>query len=105
MTALLLLSQIGILSPRIFKVVATDTVKNICYVVAKQDDMNSPEEYGLSLARKFLDEYSFVTGVRIEALEKPWSRAIVNGAVSRSTYAETALEKLRHAHKNCFDRS
>mmetsp|Transcript_43454 Transcript_43454/g.169999 ORF Transcript_43454/g.169999 Transcript_43454/m.169999 type:complete len:301 (-) Transcript_43454:624-1526(-) len=61
-------------------VVATDTVKNICYVVAKHDDMNSPEEYGLSLARKFLDEYSFVTGVRIEALEKPWSRAIVNGA-------------------------
>eukprot|EP00188_Purpureofilum_apyrenoidigerum_P005191 Plantae.Rhodophyta-Purpureofilum_apyrenoidigerum.ctg6531.p1 GENE.Plantae.Rhodophyta-Purpureofilum_apyrenoidigerum.ctg6531~~Plantae.Rhodophyta-Purpureofilum_apyrenoidigerum.ctg6531.p1 ORF type:complete len:315 (+),score=53.43 Plantae.Rhodophyta-Purpureofilum_apyrenoidigerum.ctg6531:86-1030(+) len=60
-------------------VISTDTVKNNCYVVAKANEMLSPESYSIALASHMLKEYEFVSGVRVRTVEKPWTRVHVNG--------------------------
>jgi len=60
-------------------VISTDTVKNNCYVVAKKDAMLNPESYSIALAIHMLEEYPFITGVRVHTVEKPWARVEVDG--------------------------
>ena len=61
-------------------VVATDTIKNICYVVAREHLRAGPEAYGSALASRFLDRYPQVDAVRITLHETRWQRAAFAGA-------------------------
>jgi urate oxidase len=60
-------------------VVATDSMKNTVYVLAKSLGVADLESFGLALARHFLNEYAQVTRAAIELEEHPWQRLDIGG--------------------------
>jgi urate oxidase len=56
------------------KIVATDTVKNTVYVLAKRHGIASAEAFCQRLATHFLETYAHVESVDIRAVETPWTR-------------------------------
>lgn len=60
-------------------VIATDSQKNIVYLVAKKNGIASPEVFALQLVEHFLDKYQHITAVKIEVKEHPWRRMAVDG--------------------------
>lgn len=59
------------------KCVATDTCKNTVYVVAHNNEFESIEEYGILLAKHFLDTYpSIVNKISIQIVKDRWERLI-----------------------------
>ena len=61
-------------------VVATDTIKNIAYIVARENLAASTEQYGEALAARFLERYPQVERVRVSMRETRWSRASFGGS-------------------------
>ena len=59
------------------KVLPTDTQKNTVYAFAKKHGIASAEEFGLALARHFVEDVAPVEGARIEIEEFAWDRATV----------------------------
>jgi len=55
-------------------IIATDSQKNTVFILAKMYGVNSPEEFGILLAKHFLDQYSWVVRARITVAMAPWSR-------------------------------
>ena len=55
-------------------VLPTDTQKQTCYAYAKEKGIAEIENYGLDLARHFVDDIVPVTGARIEVEEYAWER-------------------------------
>jgi urate oxidase len=60
-------------------IVATDTQKNSVYVVAKQNEFHSPEEFGVLLSRVLLSQYPWLEAVDVVVDESTWQRAVVDG--------------------------
>ena len=60
-------------------VVATDTIKNIAYIVARENMTAGAEEYGEVLAARFLQRYPQVERVRVSLRETRWTRASIGG--------------------------
>lgn len=60
-------------------VVATDTIKNIAYIVARESLAAGAEHYGEALAARFLERYPQVERVRVSMHETRWTRASVGG--------------------------
>ena len=60
-------------------VVATDTIKNIAYIVARENLAAGTEQYGEALAARFLQRYPQVERVRISMRETRWTRASLGG--------------------------
>lgn len=60
-------------------IVATDTQKNICYVVAKKFDFSTPEDYALLLAQFLLLEYHWLDAVDVEVEQTVWERVSIEG--------------------------
>src|SRR5918996_635085 len=61
-------------------VVPTDTQKNTVYAFAKQAPVGEVEEFGLRLARHFVDDFAPITRARVQLEEYPWARIEVDGA-------------------------
>jgi urate oxidase len=60
-------------------ILPTDTQKNTVYAYAKQKGLGAIEDYGLTLARHFVDDVEPVVGARIEIDEFSWDRIDVDG--------------------------
>jgi urate oxidase len=60
-------------------VIATDTIKNIAYVVARENMTASAEAYGQALAARLLDRYPQVSEARVSLHGTRWTRAVVDG--------------------------
>lgn len=60
-------------------VVATDTIKNTVYVLAKEHAFDSVEQFALILARHFIRTYSQVKWASVELKQSSFSRIIVDG--------------------------
>jgi urate oxidase len=56
------------------KILPTDTIKNTVYVLARQHDIVSIEEFGQRLSAHFLKNNSQVSEVRVDMTEHLWSR-------------------------------
>ncbi|SIR81075.1 factor-independent urate hydroxylase [Williamsia sterculiae] len=67
-------------------VLPTDTQKQTAYAYAKEKGIASIEQYGLDLARHFVDDYEPVGGARLEIEEYAWERAVVGGAEHDHTW-------------------
>jgi urate oxidase len=61
-------------------VVATDTIKNITYIVARENMTASAEMFGQALAARFLARYPQVDQVKVKMQETRWTRAAIGGA-------------------------
>lgn len=70
--------------------VPTDTIKNTIYALAREHlTTDGIEDFGLRLARHYLDKYPSFAGVTIELQEKPWGRLDVNGAAHPHAFQRT----------------
>lgn len=61
-------------------VVATDTIKNISYVVAQENMQACPEALGQAVGTRFLKRYQQIEAVRVAMSETRWQRAAFGGA-------------------------
>ena len=59
--------------------VATDTMKNTVYALAKNHPLESIESFGAHLADHFLSRNAHLTAVTIDIAEQPWNRIDVKG--------------------------
>jgi urate oxidase len=53
---------------------ATDTMRNVVYALAKEDPLQDIESFGARLVKHFLEAGPGVTRVRIHLVEHPWNR-------------------------------
>jgi len=60
-------------------VVATDTIKNMAYIVARENMTACAEEYAQKLAARFLERYPQVERATVHAAETKWVRAVLGG--------------------------
>jgi urate oxidase len=74
-------------------VIATDTVKNIVNIVARDNVTLANELYAAALAKYFLDHYPQVERVDVLAHETKWSRLVVDGASHPHAFALDANGK------------
>ena len=61
------------------KVIATDSMKNTVYVLAKENDFDSVEQFALILVRHFLATYRQVSAAMVELTQSSWQRIVVDG--------------------------
>ena len=61
-------------------VIATDTIKNIAYIVAREELDACNEAYGEKLAARFLSRYPQVSRATVTLHETKWARASFGGA-------------------------
>jgi urate oxidase len=73
-------------------VLPTDTQKQTAYAYAKEKGLQSIEDYGLALARHFVDDVDPVDGARVDIDEYAWERAIVDGAEHDHTWVRKGQE-------------
>jgi urate oxidase len=75
------------------QVVATDTMKNTVYVLAKTQGVADVESFGLALAHHFLQEYRQVARAAIELDEQHWQRIAVAGQAHPHAFVGGGGEK------------
>jgi urate oxidase len=60
-------------------VIATDTMRNIVYVLAHSHPLGPIEPFGRALASHFLEAYPQVQTASVRIAEHPWSRVTIDG--------------------------
>ncbi len=75
------------------QLLATDTMRNTVYALAKDHLTGSIEEFGLKLVDHFLDAGPTVEGVRIEITQFPWSRIEANGRGHEHSFVRGSGER------------
>jgi urate oxidase len=68
---------------------ATDTMRNTVYAVAKQHDFDSPERYGLQLVDYLLTQPR-VRVARVSVVEQRWDRIEVDGQPHEHSFTKAA---------------
>jgi urate oxidase len=68
---------------------ATDTMRNTVYAVARQHAFDSPEEYGLRLVEYLLTQPR-VGGARVSVVEQRWDRIVVDGEPHEHSFTKAA---------------
>lgn len=53
---------------------ATDTMRNTVYALARRHPVDSPESFAIALVKHFLDAGPSVTRAQVHIVEHPWSR-------------------------------
>ena len=60
-------------------IVATDSMKNTVYALARNHPIESIESFGMHLAAHFVDRYPQVSAAQVKIRQVPWQRIAVNG--------------------------
>ena len=74
------------------QVLPTDSQKQTAYAYAKRPGITTIEEYGLALARHFVDDVEPVAAARIEIDEYAWERVVVDGSEHDHTWIRKGQE-------------
>ncbi len=77
------------------KVLPTDTIKNTVYVLAKENPVNSIEEFCLYLGNYFLDNNAQISEVSVKADEKIWKRINIHDSSDKDIHQH-------HPHNHSF---
>lgn len=75
------------------KIVATDSMKNSCYVLASENKFDDIESFGTILAKHFLNTYSHVASARVSITEDLWNRIAINGKEHEHSFVSAGSEK------------
>lgn len=67
-------------------VLPTDTMKNTVYAVAARHPVKEPEDFGLALARHFIERNRRLRRVRVDLREHPWGRIRFGGREHGSAF-------------------
>lgn len=60
-------------------VVATDTQKQTCYILAKQNPVTPPELFASILGSHYIDTYSHIHAAHVNIVVHRWTRLVVDG--------------------------
>ena len=74
------------------KIIATDSMKNTVYVLAKEREFKSPEEFALILAKHFPYTYEQVLVATVGIRQTAWSRIGVDGIPHDHAFVSAGLE-------------
>jgi urate oxidase len=74
------------------KVLPTDTQKNTAFVYAKQHGGGTVEDYGIALAKHFVDDVEPIHGARIDIAVDDWERVVVDGEEHDHTWVRRGPE-------------
>ncbi|QRV89743.1 uricase [Ceratobasidium sp. AG-Ba] len=76
-------------------VVATDSIKNTCYVIAKTSPhVLSPELYALHLGTHFVTKYPHIHKAFIDVEQLKWTRIDVEGTPHKHSFVRDGEEKI-----------
>jgi urate oxidase len=78
------------------KCIATDSIKNTVYVLAKEHPFDSIEQFSLILVRHFLATYPQVSAALVELTQSSWQRIAVDGKPHDHAFT-SAGPQLRYA--------
>jgi urate oxidase len=81
-------------------IVATDTMKNIVYVLAKKHGIGAVESFGETVARHFVQTYPQVSAATIVLVEHSWRRIVADGLDHPHAFVGGTCEK-RKADVTC----
>lgn len=73
-------------------VVPTDTVKNTCFIVAKQVEVWPIERYGSILAEHFISRYSHIHACEVHIIQHRWTRYDVQGSPHPHSFLRDGAE-------------
>jgi urate oxidase len=74
-------------------VVATDTMKNTTYIMAKQNPVTPPELFASILGTHFIDTYKHIHTARISVIQHRWTRMTVDGKPHPHSFYRDGAEK------------
>ena len=74
------------------KLVATDSMKNTVYVLAKERDFDGPETFAVIVAEHFTSTYPQVTSSRVEVRQSAWKRIDVDGTPHEHSFVNSGRE-------------
>jgi urate oxidase len=60
-------------------IVATDTQKQTCYILAKQNPVTPPELFASIIGDHFIKTYSHIHAAHVKIIQHKWTRMIVDG--------------------------
>ena len=80
------------------KLLATDTMRNTVYALAKDHLSGSIEDFGLALVAHFLEAGPTVTGCRIEITQFPWRRIEADGQPHDHSFVRGRGERKARVH-------
>jgi urate oxidase len=80
-------------------VIATDTMKNTVYVVAKEKPFDFVEQFALILVGHFLETYHQVSAAEVVIHQSNWSRVHVDGKAHHHAFVNGGTQ-LRYARAN-----
>jgi urate oxidase len=79
---------------------ATDTMRNTVYALAKDHLTESIEEFGLKLVAHFLEAGPTVERARVRIAEHPWDRIEINGRGHEHSFVRGSGERLATVRGN-----
>lgn len=74
-------------------VVATDTMKQTTYIMAKQHPVNPPELFGAILANHFIQTYDHINIAHVSIIQHRWTRMDVDGQPHPHSFYRDGAEK------------
>jgi len=74
-------------------VVATDTMKNTTYIMAKQHPITPPEQFASILGTHFVETYKHIHSAHITVVQHRWTRMTVNGQPHPHSFYRDGNEK------------
>jgi urate oxidase len=74
------------------KVIATDSIKNTVYVVAKENNFATAEDFAVLLANHFPNTYKQVKSAKVDITELRWKRIKVKGKPHQHAYVNGGTE-------------
>jgi urate oxidase len=74
-------------------IVATDTMKNIVYVLAKRHGVGAIESFGETVARHFVQTYAQVRAATADLVEQSWQPIVVDGRDHPHAFIADTCEK------------
>jgi urate oxidase len=74
-------------------VVATDTMKNTTYIMAKKNPINPPELFAAILGTHFVETYKHIKTANISVIQHRWTRMDVNGEPHPHSFFRDGAEK------------
>jgi urate oxidase len=75
------------------RVVATDSMKNTVYVLARNHPLADAESFGQALTNHFMETYPHVAAATVRLVEEPWQRLVVAGREHPHAFTGGASEK------------
>ena len=74
-------------------VVATDTMKNTVYIMAKQHPVSPPELFGSIVATHFIETYKHIHTAQVKVITHRWTRMTVDGKPHPHSFMRDSAEK------------